>query len=197
MSTTITPEQQGQRWTLFKEAASCVFDRWTALQLAIDHQMAGVSTRERSQELLEHLSDFFQQYGTEVMDHEIAENLKDFFDQVFNAELDDGSPEQIGKTMVRLYREVVVEGKTEEVEAMKEKARQQHGRAAAASVKANGDDSSDDEDGEDESTNAEPMDVDEESRPALQNEPQNRRPEPIIDDDGFELVQSKKGRRRN
>ncbi|KND04900.1 uncharacterized protein SPPG_00594 [Spizellomyces punctatus DAOM BR117] len=190
MSTTL--DQKAELWALFTDAVQCVFERWTALQLALDHQMAGISTAERPQELLEHTCAFFQQYRTDVMPHEIAENLKDFFDEVFNAELDDGSPEQIGKTLVRLYRDVVVEGKTEEVLEMKAKA-QSSGRAAGESVKAgDGDDSSDDE--VDGSTGSDAMEVD--SGPT-QSETSNRRPDPVVDEDGFELVQSKKGRRRN
>ncbi|KAJ3018932.1 hypothetical protein HKX48_002535 [Thoreauomyces humboldtii] len=193
--------QQAERWQLFTSGSQCVFQRWTALQLAIDHQMAGITTSQRSEELLEHTCAFFEQYRTEVMPHEIAENLKAFFDEVFNAELDDGSPEQIGKTLVQLYRDVVVDGRTEEVTAMIRKA-QETASAAGASIKVGGDDSSsdegsdDDDDEEDRDPNApQPMDVD---GPAPSGSSSSQpRPEPVVDEDGFELVQPKKGRRRN
>ncbi|KAI8822936.1 Pre-rRNA-processing protein TSR2-domain-containing protein [Fimicolochytrium jonesii] len=206
-----TPLPLPARLTLFTTAVRLVFDRWTALQLALDHQMAGTSTPQRATELLEHTLDFFTQYKSDVEAHEIAENLKAFFNEIFNAELDDGSPEQIGRTLVRCWREVVEEGDATGVEEMRRKAEQARTRNAGRQSQSqrhpsNEDSSSSDEESDGDAEvvaeagatgsinrddgGAAPMEVDE--------EPAARRPEPVVDEDGFELVQNtRKGRRRN
>ncbi|TPX61064.1 hypothetical protein PhCBS80983_g01394 [Powellomyces hirtus] len=196
----IPPEIQAARWAGFRESIQYVLKGWTGLQIAIDAQMAGHYTAQTSQELFEHMSAFFQQYGLEVMPHEIAQNLEAYFDEVFHANLDDGSPNQIGEKLCRLYKEIMVDGRTETFEAVKATANRANG-VAGASVRAGDDDSSDDDESSDEeivgaeasssSFSTEPMQVD-----AVPAEPRQRRPEPVVDEDGFEIVQ-KKGRRRN
>ncbi|KAI9017105.1 hypothetical protein BC832DRAFT_536463 [Gaertneriomyces semiglobifer] len=103
---------EAERLDLFTKVVHTVFKRWTALQLAIAN--ANFPSGHRTQELAEHTLEFFSQHKTEVYPDEIAENLKDFFDEIFDVELEDGSPEQIGKSLVRMYREVVIDGNLEE-----------------------------------------------------------------------------------
>ncbi|KAI9102734.1 Pre-rRNA-processing protein TSR2-domain-containing protein [Phlyctochytrium arcticum] len=185
-------QQQQPSWELFTETVQLVFQQWTALQLALDHQMAGHGTTERAQELWEHTCEFFEKYTTAVMAHEIAENLKDFFDEIFNAELDDGSPEQIGETLVALYKEIMTEGKVDRALAIKEQAR---GHPPIQSRQGNHDDSSDDDGDEGNDENPTASSESNQAGQAMDVDNSNTsRPEPVIDEDGFELVQPRKRR---
>ncbi|KAI8585680.1 hypothetical protein BDZ88DRAFT_431914 [Geranomyces variabilis] len=195
----LTPEIQAARWAGFCESITYVLRGWTGLQIAIDAQMAGHYTSQTSAELHSHMVAFFQQYGTEVMPHEIAQNLEAYFDEVFHANLDDGSPTQIGEKLCRLYKEIVCEGRRETFDAVKEVASRAAGRTAGVRQGGGDSDSSDDSDdgssGDEDAeeggeASADAMVVD---PPA---EPRQRRPDPVVDEDGFETVQ-KKGRRRN
>ncbi|KAJ3151421.1 hypothetical protein HDU86_006121 [Geranomyces michiganensis] len=205
-----TPEVQAARWAGFCESITYVLRGWSGLQIAIDAQMAGHYTSQTSAELHSHMVSFFQQYGTEVMPHEIAHNLEAYFDEVFHANLDDGSPMQIGEKLCRLYKEIVCEGRRETFDAVRETASKAAGRGAGVrqgqgqgdsdsdSSGDSDDDDNDDDDNADDSSegigaaaSADAMVVD---PPAA--EPRQRRPDPVIDEDGFETVQ-KKGRRRN
>ncbi|RKO91191.1 hypothetical protein BDK51DRAFT_20976 [Blyttiomyces helicus] len=174
---------------LFIESITLVFSRWTALQLALDHQMAGASTPLRATELLEDTAAFFRTHGSEVHADELDSNFTAFFEEVFCAELDDGSPLQVGRTLVKLYAEIVGEGRLELLEELRGKARVS---GAGRSVRAGGDaDDDDEESGDEEEGEGEAMDVD---VPVVRE--RAPWPEPVVDEDGFELVQ-KKGRRRN
>ncbi|KAJ3287553.1 hypothetical protein HK104_008538 [Borealophlyctis nickersoniae] len=188
------PAIDPSRWAAFSDAVRLVFSRWTALQLALDHQMAGTATETCAKEMYDHTLSFFREHGTEVYPDELCDNYKGYFDEVFNAELEDGSPEQVGKALVSLYAEIMVQGKMDGYEALKQKAAS--GRNAALASTVVGDDSSDDEDEEGGGEDREAMEIDGGAGTAPASAAPSR-PPPVIDEDGFELVQPKKGRRRN
>ncbi|BGP14918.1 hypothetical protein JCM10213_003725 [Rhodosporidiobolus nylandii] len=132
---------------------------------------------------------------------DLQATLKFAFDQEFDVDLEDGSEYQLAKDLIALWRECLdcVAAKSEQEGPMAVKFREQAEKVARAEApqrfeRQGGDDSSDDS--EDFETEDEEMEA-----PALvdasgsSSAPQ--RLEPIVDEDGFETVQSKKkgGRR--
>ncbi|KAJ3047210.1 hypothetical protein HK097_000123 [Rhizophlyctis rosea] len=179
-------------WDTFSAAITLTFIRWTALQICLDNQLAGRETAESLTTLHTHTLKFFRDFGTEVQAYELADNFTSYFDEVFDVDIEDGSPRQVGDALVKLYREVMIDGNTAGVEELKVKVEMSGNAGARASVRQGGEDDEDDSEDEDENDGEvdSPMEVDAgHSAPAP-------RPEPVIDEDGFELVQ-KKGRRRN
>ncbi|KAI9355902.1 Pre-rRNA-processing protein TSR2-domain-containing protein [Zopfochytrium polystomum] len=209
---------------LFAEGVGLVFSRWTALQLAVEHQMGGRASAEKAQTLQAHTVDFFAQHGAAVAPYELADNFAGFFEEEFNAQLEDGSPEQVAATLVALYREVAASASASAASgaatppvppmltAMRAAAAAAGGAAASSSLKAStkvvegasGEDDSDDDeddyaDGVDGVVDGDDGVDSGDSHSQMQGvdgaaEPRPPPVERIIDADGFELVQ--KGRRR-
>ncbi|KAJ3040941.1 hypothetical protein HDV00_010152 [Rhizophlyctis rosea] len=183
-------------WPDFTLALQYTFRTWTALNLCIDNQLAGRDTPAALQSLLDHTLQFFRDHGTEVFPYELADNFVAYFDEVFQTDLDDGSPKQVGESLCRLYREIMVEGKMEGLQALQVKVDRLGGgnAGARASVRQGGEGEDDDDDDDsdfedDEGTDGDSaMDVD-----APSSSSPAPKPEPVVDEDGFELVQ-KKGR---
>lgn len=210
-TTTIVPTT----FPLFAEGMGYILTRWTALQLAIDFANHNPSANKQ-QELHGLLSDFFMGHGASVERDELADNLALYMDEEFSLMLEDSSEEQVAEAIVKLYRDIVQKGDTSELERLRQSVANKTAAATrAASQRINQDndgDSSDDDynDGEDgdcqmgapsSSTTSPPhfrrsnitdseMMMDGDESYAARNAP-----EPVIDQDGFELVQ-KKGRRR-
>lgn len=109
----------------------------------------------------------------------VEDILLDAMENEFNAQLEDDSARQIATEAVSLF-EATAQGDFRPVEELVARA------TAARNLGQGNDDSSEDgsDDGE-EATSGEAMEVDSEAS-------SSRRPEPVIDDDGFELVQKRK-----
>lgn len=128
--------------------------------------------------------DFFNNYGVDVEVYELANNFNGYFDEIFHIGLEDGSENEVSRHIYNLYRDIVINHKTEELLRLRNLAHSQRPVSKGNKV-SNGDDSSDSEEGKDGSED-EMMEVE----PSV-----STKMEPIIDEDGFELVQ-KKGRSR-
>ncbi|KAJ3072178.1 rRNA accumulation- protein [Rhizoclosmatium sp. JEL0117] len=191
-----------QHMDLFKESIHYVFLRWTALQLAIEHGMGGTSTLSKVAMLGDYIVDFFSQNGLRIDPTDLEENLIDFFAESFQVELEDGSAPQISKLICQLFREIGSGDMTGFNKARELASRVTGAASQSRRVRAEGeedDDDDSDDDSEDGMSNygeasgsgaAGDMEMDEApSTPAP-------RQEPIIDEDGFELVQQKGRRRR-
>jgi pre-rRNA-processing protein TSR2 len=108
----------------------------------------------------------------------------------FNVEAEDGSPMQVAQSLVNIYNECF-QGNYSTVQRMQAQAAAGASRSQRARVpgeQGDGEDSSsDEEDGEGE-------DEDEEMEDVQAAPPQP--PQPIVDEDGFTLVQRSRGRGR-
>jgi pre-rRNA-processing protein TSR2 len=182
---------------LFNEGLTLMFQRWTALQLVVDHQMGGIDTIEMAQMLQKHTYDFFLNHGLNVEPHELDENYIGYFEECFNADLEDGSGMQIANAAVGLFKELG-QGSMESLNKLRELAAKGRPAGAAMATRVRGDD--DEDDSSDDDSDDFPMDGDdiaEASRmqadePAAAPAP---KPDPIVDEDGFELVQKPRRRR--
>ncbi|KAI8833739.1 hypothetical protein BC829DRAFT_448614 [Chytridium lagenaria] len=83
-----------------------IFDRWTALQIVIDHQMAGTQTKPMVEAITTHTYDFFHQHGQNVEVDELEGNYTGYFEECFDLELQDGSASQVARSVVMLFREL-------------------------------------------------------------------------------------------
>ena len=127
-------------------------------------------------------------------------DLEDILIQIMNDEfsilLEDKSEQHIAKVLEQLFLECT-QGRYDLVQTLKTDSQKISGAMKSAKAKKEGDDedsdSSDEEDGDEDMD----MDTDEassSSAPALVPAPRKEKPEPIIDEDGFETVV--KSRRR-
>ncbi|RKO96102.1 hypothetical protein CXG81DRAFT_26098 [Caulochytrium protostelioides] len=200
-----------QKWAAFVECQTLLFQKWTALELAKDHRLAGRDTVPRCEELAELTLEFFVRHGGDVEADELAENWSAFFAEVFNTELGDGSAEQVGRALVRCYHAIMVQNDPAPWQQLKQEAAQRAARGANAAVQmsrrqrdavvgdGDGDDSddsdfnSDSDDGSDSGSDADDA-MAEDGDDAVAPPPPPPAG-PVIDEDGFEVVQ-KKGRRR-
>lgn len=150
-------------------AISIILSQWTALRIAIEHSLAPESSM---QELSQLVYEFFMTEKQVYWD-ELAGNFDEYFLETFNMELEDKSSDSISKHLCLLFSELK-EGKEDE-----------YAKIVAAGKKnvavCEKDESSDSEDEMDEA-----MEVD--------VEPLAGPSEPVIDEDGFELVQRRRRR---
>ncbi|KAJ3219218.1 hypothetical protein HDU67_002214 [Dinochytrium kinnereticum] len=174
---------------MFQEGMKMVFARWTALQIAIENQMAGTSTSIMASTLEVHTVDFFRQYGVNVEVDELEGNLEGYMEECFNLGLEDGSPGQVARAVTSLFRELAAEGRSDVLDRLRASAKSVRPVTGIKPVAAD----SDYEDSEDDDSDMDDEDVgmEQDAAPAP---PPPAKPEKIVDEDGFEMVQ--KGRRR-
>lgn len=132
-------------------------------------------------------------------------DLEDILIQIMNDEfsvlLEDHSEQHVAKILEQLFLECT-QSKYDLVETLKQDSQKVSGSLGASKSrkgKSGGDDSdddsSDDDDGQDEEADKEGMDVDIGESSSSSTPPRREKPEPIIDDDGFETV-VRRGKRR-
>ncbi|GAA5838484.1 hypothetical protein JCM5353_004031 [Sporobolomyces roseus] len=220
-STPAVPSQEDQALSLFARSTLDLFHIWPALRLAITHGWGGSSGSQARTHLAEDIVDLFYSTATETAStentrgttsmsqggvpvparDEVEATLKWGIGQQFDLDLEDGSEEVIAKDLLLLWREciqLVQEGKLEEegVLAKKfregaEKAKREDGSQRFEASRAPGaedEDTTDEEDSEGFETEEEDTEMGEAAPP---REPRERL-EPIVDEDGFEMVQPKK-----
>lgn len=174
----------------FELAVSLHLWRWQALTLAVDNEWGGADSAEKRDWLAGTLADLYSpDKETDVED--VEDVVVQVMGDEFSVLLEDDSAYELAKAIDASWRDCR-EGKFDAIEAMKQ---QFESRPAAVKKQRTDDDDSSSESGTDGEIDAEAGDNDRDAmeidaRPA---EATARRPEPIIDDDGFELVQ--KGRR--
>lgn len=179
---------------VFTRAVHVVFGEWTALKLAVENEFAGGGTRTRALALLQRVLDGLLA-STVVHRDELQELLDIALLDDFNIEAEDDSPQQVAEVLCALHAEALT-GSTATAEALLARAA---GKQTWVEVppppRAAGDSSDDDcEDDDDDHGGgggggggvASAMDDDEgASQP---------RPEPEVDEDGFQMVSSRRGR---
>ncbi|KAL4527219.1 hypothetical protein Ndes2526B_g09075 [Nannochloris sp. 'desiccata'] len=189
--TTSTP-MPPQNKPHFEEGVNLLFQRWTALQLAVVNEWGGGNSKEKGQQLLDDVIHWF--YTSKDQDQT---DLEVFLDEAlqtdFNVQAEDDSPYQIARSLVNMHHRVA-QGDFSYLESL----RQQQPASAAACQNADGaaaeDSSSSDEEGEGGSGSDDAMDagggedMDMDDAPPVKSGP-------VIDEDGFQVVQ-RKGRGR-
>lgn len=197
-----------------------ILDLWPALRLAISEKWAGDDSAQRRTDIQSYIIDVFedaiqQDHGSveaaaslqasasgahpldDVIDQdELADCLIAAMQEAFEVDLEDGSDETVAKDIIRLWKQLV-RGNTTMLQEVETLAAQKAGQK----VKASGQDGEQevDEDGnpvdEDDDEDMETDGDDDEEAPKLVDTKANEPKEPVVDEDGFTLVQ--KGSRKS
>ncbi|KAG0363112.1 Pre-rRNA-processing protein TSR2-domain-containing protein [Gamsiella multidivaricata] len=183
----------------FKEGVQYLFHSWTALKLAVDGEWGGTDSMEKRDWFVDTIVDYFSQHGKNVDTFDLEDILIQIMNDEFSILLEDKSEQHIAKVLEQLFLECT-HGKYDLVQTLKQDSQKISGSLKASKSQKEGeddDDSSDDEDEDaDENGEQNSMDVEMGESSTSSATPQGReKPEPIIDEDGFETV-VKKGRRR-
>ena len=205
----------------FARGVLALLDLWPALTIAVAEQWGGPESADKKIFLASTLIDEFESNATYLppssstspridlatatnppLDHDdIADLLNQIMSDEFDANIEDGSIDAVAADIVRLWRDVFSAAPEAIVEALERKA----GEVRRMGVKASSGGELvevDDEEGESGSgseSEDDGMDVDGKEAPTLvpkEKEKEVSVPEPVIDEDGFTLVQTKTRRGR-
>uniref|UniRef100_A0A7S0Y8A4 Pre-rRNA-processing protein TSR2 homolog n=1 Tax=Polytomella parva TaxID=51329 RepID=A0A7S0Y8A4_9CHLO len=185
---------------LFEEGVALIFAKWTALRLAVDNKWGGDNSEEKAQFLMEDIIDWFYKQRDHFTD-DLEVELDEAILHDFNVEAEDGSPKQVSQALIQLYQEVQ-KGQMDMLEHLRrleaegaKKSKKQvmdlDGTIMEAGIDDMKDSSSDDE-GSDAEMGDVAMEADEAPLAIPIAEPEIKAP--IVDEDGFTMIQ--KGRRR-
>ncbi|KAK9830416.1 hypothetical protein WJX72_011646 [[Myrmecia] bisecta] len=175
---TVPPEAR----PAFEEGVSLVLERWTALCLAIDQEWGGANSKQKAQQLYADILNWFYSNKEHYAD-DLEVDLEEILLSDFNCETEDGSPLEVAKQLVQFHRECL-QGDFSLIERL----RRIPPAIASACVRERVDRDGTVLDEEGGSANREDDDMDmDQAPPAIPLEPKG----PIIDEDGFELVQPK------
>ncbi|KAH9045793.1 Pre-rRNA-processing protein TSR2-domain-containing protein [Lactarius pseudohatsudake] len=175
---------------LFARGVIARLEQWPALRIAVEQGWGGPESRAKQRWLVSELVDAFdgqQQQPTPDAEY-VALMLAQVLEDEFGASVEDGSVEAVAADVVALW------GAGED--AVREWERKAEGaRAKRVDVReevVDGDEDDDDE-GEWEDEEEDGDEAPQLSRAAGDSQQRPSKPEPVVDDDGFTLVQ--KGRR--
>lgn len=175
-------------FAIFCEGIALVLRRWTALQIAIDNDMAGVNSELKRTELYDNIVSYFAEEKVTV--DELENSLYWYFEDEFKLQLEDESSNDVSMQLVKMYQEVVVEGNAASVQRLRELSNRTNANASTQSrmVEETVDGAED------------PMDAPElqsvtESTDMQLDEPAPPKYEPVVDDEGFTLVQKGRGKK--
>ncbi|WRT63893.1 uncharacterized protein IL334_000819 [Kwoniella shivajii] len=207
--------QQPEAIILFARGTLALLDLWPALTIAVNEQWGGTESSAKKTWLASTLIDEFETRAplipttetstTPVVDpksasdppldiDEIADLLHQIMSDEFDANLEDGSIDAVASDLVRLWKDVLGPNPLVLVEALEKKAEEVKKSGVKASV-GQGGSLSESEGEDDDDDDYEDEDVDMDQAPQLvESQKPKEKEEPIVDDDGFTLVQ-KKGKR--
>lgn len=173
---------------LFARGVIAVLNAWPVLRIAVSESWGGPQSAEKRTWIASTLVDSFE--TSPLDEEEIEDLLLEAMVEEFDTEIEDGSPQLVAKDILNVWK-AACSGETETVLRLETAANQlARKQIPAARREGNGDDEWVDEVGSDE----------EESRgqdeaPRLLPSRTSQAVEPVIDEEGFELVQ-KSGKRK-
>lgn len=178
---------------LFEEGVSLILKSWTALALAVEHEWGGSGSSQKADQLRADIIEWFYN-GREHWADELEEAIDEVMTTDFNAQIEDGSQTEVADKLVQLHAELKA-GKLDLYHRIKATAEQamQAARRSQRQVVDNdgavmeGESSDSDSDSEMAGSGDEGMmDAEGDGAAAATG--------PVVDDEGFELVQ-RRGRR--
>mmetsp|Transcript_5252 Transcript_5252/g.12792 ORF Transcript_5252/g.12792 Transcript_5252/m.12792 type:complete len:194 (+) Transcript_5252:342-923(+) len=177
-----------ERRPLFEEGCQLVFRRWTALQLAVEHGWGGPQSQEKALDVIDDVADWFYR-RKEHYEDELEDELLAAMSEDFNCDCEDGSPKEVARVLVQLYKELCT-GDTSGLERLRASGPSNAQASQMEQVDRDGtllegDDSDSDMEDCHGAVPGGDAEMGEASAPAG----------PIVDDDGFTLVQGRRGRR--
>ncbi|CCK69070.1 Tsr2p KNAG_0B06420 [Huiozyma naganishii CBS 8797] len=180
----------------FELGLSMLVHGWDSLDIAVVNQWGGPESADKRDWITSVVVDLFKENKT--LDSAVLEEtlLYAMFDE-FDTHVDDGSAQMIALGMLKLYDECrQLNFNTVEKLYGKWMEKQRRGVDTTRYVQINEVSGTDDEGDEDEDDEDEDMGMDGEMEANAGIPELTTAPEPVVDDDGFELVQ-KKGKRRH
>ncbi|KAF8313402.1 hypothetical protein DL93DRAFT_2081080 [Clavulina sp. PMI_390] len=168
---------------LFARGVIAILNAWPVMRIAVQESWGGPESRQKRTWIASTIVDAFEQAPLD--EEQVEDHLLEAMVDEFEAEIDDGSSLLVAKDIMTAWRAASV-GDVDSViklEATANKLAQ--GQMPASRSEGNGDDDWEDEDDNEEEAAVPQL------RPAQEPAP---RSEPVIDEDGFELVQ--KGNKR-
>uniref|UniRef100_A0A1L8DFN3 Pre-rRNA-processing protein TSR2 homolog n=1 Tax=Nyssomyia neivai TaxID=330878 RepID=A0A1L8DFN3_9DIPT len=84
----------------FREIVENIFNRWSALKLAVEHGMGGHSGLQKAIELMNHTYDYCTQPKTPEQE-DIQDALDEYLDQEFQTICDDDSSKEVSYYLIR------------------------------------------------------------------------------------------------
>lgn len=193
----------------FARGAVAILELWPALRLAVAEELGGPESAEKRTWMASEVVDYFESaFGRErerkestdesrgdIIDvDDLADMLFGMVSDEFDLDLEDKSEEEVAKQIVKLWK-AVVRGETLQVEELERAASTNKGKKQSLDREQEYDEDgnpiSGDEDGSEEDEDDDAMDVDDKEAPELV-EARPTKHEPVVDEDGFELVQKKR-----
>jgi pre-rRNA-processing protein TSR2 len=186
---------------LFARGTIALFTLWPALRLAVSEEWGGPDSKEKRTWMISEVVDYFEsclpkanepkmteeQLAELVDQDDLAEMLEGMVSDEFEVDLDDGSADEVAGDVVKLWKKVV-KGDQAMVDELEELVRTTGSKKVQA--QGNGDDDEElDEDGNP-LPDSEGSSDDEDVEMAAPAQPKEKQ-EPVVDDDGFTLVQKK------
>ena len=211
---TTAPLQPSPTFLLFARGLLALLDLWPALTIAVTEQWGGPESADKKTWLASTIIDLFEPSAPSPATAATAitasssespvdfDDLADLINQImsdeFDANIEDGSIDSVTGDILRLWKDVTSTAEPAVlVDALERKAGEIRKKGVQAQKGAGPDELDMDGDDDDWSSEEEGMEVDGEDAPQLvpSTEPvPKERQEPVIDEDGFTLVQ--KPRRR-
>lgn len=198
MASSSTSAQTGNL-TLFARGVLAVIELWPALRLAVAEEWGGPDSADKRTWIGSAIIDLFEPAllappadGVPPIDlDDLADMLLGMIEDEFETDLEDGSPESVAKDILNVWKEVLAgsDGMVRELEALVDQGKGKKVQATGHHTGEELDEEEDYEDSEDEDEDMEDVDL---ARKVLDKQPP---PEPVVDEDGFTLVQKGKGRR--
>lgn len=197
---------------LFARGLVALLDLWPALTIAVREGWGGPDSAEKKTWLASEIIDHFEanakysEATPRAVDPASAadppldqDQLADMLEQImvdeFEAQIEDGSIDPVAADIARLWKDIVAPGERtaeETVSALERKSAEVNKKGVQAQSGGGGGDV--DEDGNQWESDSEDDDEEDEAPQLVERAPKERQ-EPVVDDDGFELVQKKGGRR--
>lgn len=110
---TLTHVLEFASMSLFFTVVETLFNNWTALQLAVEHQLGGTQSKEIAKWMVTVVENFFKE-NDNVLAQEIAEYMEDLMNNEFNTLCEDGSLEEMGESLCK-YFQLIKDGNEAEV----------------------------------------------------------------------------------
>lgn len=179
----IFTEEKKQK--VFELGACMAVYSWSALETAVDNQWAGAESADIRDWMVAQVVDLFDDSYIDAAT--IEKRLLDMMTDEYDVEVDDGSAAECAAMVIEIYRQCA-DGDFRVVTEMYQKHEQKEEQKKKGLIKPNvvkpqAQEGEEDDDGEWEDDDEEPTNSD--------NPPAERKG-PIVDEDGFELVQPKK-----
>ncbi|KAF0525060.1 Pre-rRNA-processing protein TSR2-domain-containing protein [Gigaspora margarita] len=172
----------------FYQAVTYVFKSWTALKLAVEMQWGGVDSEDKRDWLVDVVVEYFGKHGKETYAEDVESILQQVMADEFYTLLEDDSAYQVSKDLIKLYAECM-EGNYSSIDLLRSRHATSVNNNITSSKKVN--QVEDDDDNDDKNENIEiidAMDISEDVSSNNQNKMYSSKKEPIIDDEGFQLV---------